>query len=64
MTQLIRDLTVTAKILNSANRFTMAHEVETAIEELKCKDDEISRLKKMIDNGLGWEDLESDIKPF
>lgn len=27
-------------------------------------EDEISRLKKMIDNGLGWKDLENDIKPF
>ncbi len=64
MSKLQKDLADTAKFLTRINRFTMAHEIETAIEELKFKDDEIGRLKKMIDNGLGWEDLENDIKPF
>ena len=37
-----------------------AHLEELLINNKK----EIEGLKKMIDNGIGWADLENDIKPF
>ena len=33
-------------------------------EELINNKKEIEGLKKMIDHGIGWADLENDIKPF
>ncbi len=30
------------------------------VEEVKAKDEEIKKLKFMIDEGLGWEDMQQD----
>lgn len=40
------------------------YDLETVIKEMKNDKAEIVCLKKMIDNGLGWKDLENYFKPF
>jgi len=40
------------------------YDLEAVLKEMKNDKTEIVCLKKMIDNGIGWEDLESDFKPF
>ena len=32
------------------------------VKEVKAKDEEIKKLKFMIDEGLGWEDMQQDSK--
>ena len=34
------------------------------MEKMKGDEKEIEQLKRMIDNGIGWADLEDDSKPF
>jgi precorrin isomerase len=40
------------------------YDLDAVINEIKNDKAEIVALKKMIDNGIGWEDLEDDTKPF
>ena len=40
------------------------YDLDGLIEQMKSDKKEIESLKRMIDNGLGWEDLENDFKPF
>ena len=40
------------------------YDLEAVIKEMKNDKAEIVCLKKMIDHGIGWKDLENDTKPF
>lgn len=44
--------------------FVMGYDKSVTNEIVKNLVDEVERLKKMIGNGLGWEDLENDINHF
>ena len=39
-------------------------DLEAVVKEMRNDKKEIECLKKMIDNGIGWTDLEDDTKPF
>jgi len=40
------------------------YDLDAVIKEMKNDKAEIVCLKKMIDHGIGWKDLEDDTKPF
>jgi hypothetical protein len=39
-------------------------DIDDILQEMKSDKDKIACLKGMIDNGIGWEDLENDFTPF
>ena len=44
--------------------FYNEYDLDGILLELKNDKAEIVCLKKMIDHGIGWDDLENDFKPF
>ena len=40
------------------------YDLDAVVNEMKNDKAEIVALKKMIDNGIGWQGLENDFKPF
>lgn len=44
--------------------FYNEYDLDAIVTEMKNDKTEIECLKKMIDNGIGWTDLEDDKKPF